>query len=41
MQQTGWSSREMLRRYGASAAAERARAHYDAVMSRKPKKREK
>jgi integrase/recombinase XerD len=39
MQQTGWSSREMLRRYGASAAAERARAHYDAVMSKKPKKR--
>jgi integrase/recombinase XerD len=33
MQQNGWSSPEMLRRYGASAAAERARQHYDKVMS--------
>lgn len=32
MQQNGWSSSEMLRRYGASAAAERARTHYDNVM---------
>jgi site-specific recombinase XerD len=32
MQQTGWTSQEMLRRYGASAAAERARSHYDRVM---------
>ncbi len=32
MSQNGWSSREMLRRYGASAAAERARKHYDGVM---------
>lgn len=32
MQQAGWSSPQMLRRYGASAAAERARSHYDAVM---------
>ena len=34
MQQNGWSSPQMLRRYGASAAAERARKHYDRVMSR-------
>ena len=33
MQQNGWTSPEMLRRYGASAAAERARKHYDKVMS--------
>lgn len=33
MQQNGWSSASMLRRYGASAAAERARMHYDKVMS--------
>ena len=32
MQQNGWTSPEMLRRYGASAAAERARKHYDKVM---------
>jgi integrase/recombinase XerD len=32
MQQAGWSSPQMLRRYGASAAAERARNHYDKVM---------
>jgi integrase/recombinase XerD len=32
MQQNGWTSPEMLRRYGASAAAERARQHYDKVM---------
>jgi site-specific recombinase XerD len=32
MQQNGWTSREMLQRYGASAAAERARQHYDGVM---------
>jgi len=34
MQQNGWSSPQMLRRYGASAAAERARKHYDKVMAR-------
>lgn len=34
MSQNGWSSSDMLRRYGASAAAERARSHYDKVMSR-------
>jgi site-specific recombinase XerD len=33
MSQNGWSSASMLRRYGASAAAERARQHYDAVMA--------
>lgn len=33
MQQNGWTSADMLRRYGASAAAERAREHYDRVMS--------
>lgn len=33
MQQNGWTSSDMLRRYGASAAAERARKHYDKVMS--------
>jgi integrase/recombinase XerD len=33
MQQNGWTSPQMLRRYGASAAAERARMHYDCVMS--------
>lgn len=32
MSQNGWSSASMLRRYGASAAAERARTHYDKVM---------
>lgn len=32
MSQNGWSSSSMLRRYGASAAAERARTHYDNVM---------
>lgn len=32
MQQNGWTSPQMLRRYGASAAAERAREHYDSVM---------
>jgi integrase len=34
MAQNGWTSREMLRRYGASAAAERARKHYDKVMGK-------
>jgi integrase/recombinase XerD len=34
MQQNGWTSSDMLRRYGASAAAERAREHYDRVMSK-------
>lgn len=34
MAQNGWTSREMLRRYGASAAAERARNHYDKVMGK-------
>lgn len=34
MQQNGWSSHDMLRRYGASAAAERAREHYDSVFGR-------
>jgi site-specific recombinase XerD len=34
MQQNGWSSPQMLRRYGASAASERARMHYDKVMKR-------
>lgn len=34
MSQNGWSSASMLRRYGASAAAERARSHYDKVMGR-------
>lgn len=34
MTQNGWSSPEMLRRYGASAAAERARSHYDKVMGK-------
>lgn len=34
MAQNGWSSHEMLRRYGASAAAERARIHYDKVMGK-------
>jgi integrase/recombinase XerD len=33
MSQNGWSSASMLRRYGASAAAERARGHYDKVMT--------
>jgi site-specific recombinase XerD len=33
MQQNGWSSSSMLRRYGASAAAQRAREHYDQVMT--------
>lgn len=33
MQQNGWDSPQMLRRYGASAASERARKHYDKVMS--------
>lgn len=33
MQQNGWTSGDMLRRYGASAAAERARDHYDRVMT--------
>ncbi len=32
MQLNGWSSASMLNRYGASAAAERARQHYDKVM---------
>lgn len=32
MAQNGWTSAQMLRRYGASAAAERARNHYDTVM---------
>jgi hypothetical protein len=32
MQQNGWTSAQMLRRYGASAAAERARKHYGQVM---------
>lgn len=32
MQQNGWTSPQMLTRYGASAAAERAREHYDRVM---------
>lgn len=32
MAQNGWSSSQMLRRYGASASAERARKHYDKVM---------
>jgi integrase len=32
MQQNGWDSPAMVRRYGASAAAERAAANYDAVM---------
>jgi integrase len=32
MQQNGWTSPAMLRRYGASAAAERAFAAYDRVM---------
>lgn len=32
MQQNGWSSISMLRRYGASAASQRAREHYDKVM---------
>lgn len=35
MQQNGWTSRQMLDRYGASAAAERAREHYDQVMGKK------
>ena len=34
MQQAGWTSSEMLRRYGASAASERARKHYDQVMKK-------
>ena len=36
MQQNGWSSAAMLRRYGASAAAERAFAAYDRVMGGRP-----
>lgn len=35
MQQNGWASSQMLRIYGQSAAAERARQHYDKVMERK------
>lgn len=31
MQLAGWTSPEMLRRYGASAAGQRAREHYDTV----------
>ena len=34
MQLAGWNSPSMPRRYGASAAAERARNHYDQVMTR-------
>jgi len=34
MQQAGWSSSQMLRRYGASAAGERARQHYDQVFKK-------
>ena len=34
MSQNGWSSASMLRRYGQSAAAERARQHYDSVMGK-------
>lgn len=34
LQLAGWSSVSMLRRYGASAAAERAAANYDKVMGR-------
>jgi site-specific recombinase XerD len=37
MQQNGWGSREMADRYGASAAAERARHHYDGVMQAQAK----
>jgi site-specific recombinase XerD len=37
MQQTGWSSPAMVRRYGASAAAERSRSNYDLVMGKKRK----
>jgi len=32
MQLAGWRSAQMLRRYGASAAASRARRSYDRVM---------
>lgn len=34
MAQAGWSSREMLSRYGASAASVRAREHYDKVFQK-------
>jgi len=34
MSQNGWTSSDMLRMYGASAAAERARKHYDQVMKK-------
>lgn len=33
MQQAGWTSPQMISRYGASAASERARLHYDRVMT--------
>ena len=33
----GWSSTQMLRRYGASAAAERARAAYDRLNQDEPR----
>jgi integrase/recombinase XerD len=36
MELTGWSSPQMLRRYGASAYSARARRSYDRVMEGKP-----
>jgi integrase/recombinase XerD len=36
MELNGWSSPQMLRRYGASARSARARRTYDRVMERRP-----
>ena len=36
MELNGWASPQMLRRYGASARAARARRHYDQIMDDTP-----
>jgi integrase/recombinase XerD len=36
MKLNGWASQQMLRRYGASARAARARRHYDRIMDDMP-----
>jgi integrase/recombinase XerD len=36
MELNGWASPQMLRRYGASARAARARRHYDQIMDHTP-----